>query len=348
MKHALVALLLAAAALADDPALAVRVEFPVESLSEGERAAVTFHLKNQGTARLILLAIEPEDALETLGGQISRPVEALRIHTDDEKETLEVEFGAGQAGVPRRFPDLVFPALLRPGEERHEDVTFKAPAGHVFAIHFRVTYVTLDRALAEHRLFVPENKPETTGPDPTTYRRGESAETLSEEAFDNGGADRFERVGDELLLRVDALDSPEVVHAAIAVEVKPRAFSFAQAAREIGAIPDAATYFEHRGLWALAANGRTYFVGEGTRIELEGQYVPFLSEVGLRGEEVTTLHAANEDALSAYLKGEGAEAGSARDGSTVFRVKVRALPEVLKKAEELGFTIVPGGWKRRE
>ncbi len=347
MKQVIVLALMAAAALAEGPALTVGVDYAVETLSEGERAVAIFHVTNVSSTGVILLAIEPEDGIAVLGAQVSRPIEALRVDQDADRRTMEVEFGEFEQRAPRCFPDVLVPALLAPGQERSHELVFKAPAGHTYAIHFRVSYLPAERAVAERRLYVPEAEAKM-GADPMTYHLAESLEGVSEEAFDNGGRDLFVHHEDEVLLRIDGLEAPELVHAAIAVEVKPREFSFAAATKEVGVVPDAATWLESRSLWALAGSGKTWLVGEGTRIELTGDYVQFLTEIELSGEETKYLAAPGDDALAEFLRAGGTEEAQQRNGVPAFVVAVRDLPEVLQKAEELGFEVTRNGWKKRQ
>lgn len=347
MKHPIVLVLAAAAAFAEESALSVRCDFAVEALSEGERTTAIFHLKNVSEEPVVLLVIQPEDDLAMSGGQVSRILEALRVDLDAEKGTLKVETGAVEQVMPRPFPDFVWPALLRPGEERSQEVTFKAPAGHLYAIHFQATYIALGRLLAEGRIFVPDPETATDLSFPT-YHCARSAEDFSDEDFDNGGKDVHTHRGTELLARTNGIEEPGVTRAALALEVKPREFSFAQATQAAGVIPDAVTWFESRGLWALSAGGRTFLLAQDYRLELHGDYVPYLTELGLSGETEVHFWAREDDDLAKFLRsGVGTLIEDGR-GALRFLAPVRDLPEILQKADELGFVVEQGGWKKRE
>ena len=275
------------------------------------------------------------------------PHPRLRVDLDAEKGTLKVETGEAEQVMPRPFPDFVWPALLRPGEERSQEVTFKAPAGNVYAIHFRASYIALDRLLAEKRIFVPDTDA-VTNISLSTYHCAQSAEDFSEEDFDNGGMDSHIHRGKEVLARLNGLEDPGVTHTALAIEVKPREFSFAQATQAAGVIPDAATWFDPRGLWALSAGGRTFLLAQGYRLELHGDYVPYLTELGLSGESEVHFWAPEDDDLAKFLRSGVARLIEDGRGSLRFLAPVRDLPEILQKADELGLEVTRNGWKKRE
>ncbi len=332
MKQAVVLVLLAAAAIAEEPGLRVQVALAVETLSEGERAVAKFHLKNEGTSPIVLLTIEPDDGIETRGGELSDCLRAAGVEVAPDAASFKVtSLPAEAAQVPEVFPYFRSLVRLEPGAEVDHEVVLKAPTGHVYAVHFSVYHVTLDQAVEQGAVYCLDEK--ATAEDAQTYRRADGVEAIRGTSF----------------VRLERLPFLPSTHAAIAVEVKPRDFSFAQAAKEFGAVPDAATWFEARGVWALGAKGKTLLVGPDTRIELNGEYVPLLSALSLEDRDTLALPApAEEDPLGAFLREKGATDVSGKGDRTLLLVQVRDLPEVLQKADELGLEVTRDGWKKRQ
>lgn len=325
-----------AAVPAEKPSLAVTVECSAVTLEEGDRATATFHVKNEGKGPLLVLAIEPEDAVESIGGDLSPVYQASDVEEDVVAGTIQASPSDGRQGIvgPGPHPRLVHPTILAPGEEQVREVAFKAPTGHLYAIHFSVAYLAVPKAIESGAVYVQSGEVQGGGTTTVMFHRAKPGEAVDAHA----------------IVKPEGIASAETTHAAVAVEVTPREFSFAKAAQAAGVVPDAATWFAPAKAWALSKGGKTWIVGTKGKTELGADYVPLLSAVSLSQRKEIVLYApSEEDELQKLLDDfPDSTLDRGKGGVLTYHVPVRDLVDVLSQADRLGIEIFDGGWKRRE
>lgn len=319
----------------DKPALSVIVECASATLEEGDRATATFHVRNTGQGPLLVLAIEPEDAVESIGGDLSPVFPASGVEEDVIAGTIQANRVDGRQKIagPAPLPRLLRPSILAPGEEQIRQVAFKAPTGHLYAIHFAVTWLAVPKAIEDGAVYLQSGEVKGDGKTTVMFHRakaGEAVDALS-------------------IVNPSEAASAETVHAAIAVEVTPREFSFAKAAQAAGIVPDAATWFAPAKAWAVSKGGKTWIVTATAMTPLGANYVPLLSAVSLSQRKTLELCApARADEFQRALDERDVDVSEGKGGVATYHVPVRDIFEVLSDADRLGFEVLDGGWKRRE
>lgn len=320
---------------------------------EGQRARVTINMQNVLREAIIPVSLTVYERRDPTGQFATRrilvdreflePLQAAKVRHLGTLSRVEAD-QVRDAGAWRRVPDtrLLHPRILLPGESLAETVTVQAIAAHRRSLYCDFYYFRLSSDEIRGRLFVR---------DPALDRRRDDDHHTEVYVLADPAqlADADPKPGHYLLYR-RRVPKPQAVHILtkrVPLRVRPRAFSYREAAARAKVGHTARAYFTPADAWVFDYDDGTWFLTRSATVKLRGRYLDLIT--ALESEQAPTLGLTAprrpDDKLLDYFQRSGYADPKAPGDTARATLPTDRLLEVLQHAESLGYTVTDSSWR---
>ena len=322
---------------------------------EGQRTQVTITITNPYNVPIIPTAlnlyVRPDptgyflvrtNIAETEFYEPLQATEVRHLATLDRIDADQVRDG----NTWRRVPDSRFlhPRILLPGRTLSETYQFQAHASYNRLLYCDLFYLMFTGPTARGRLFARAT-PSAVPPDADRYT--EVYKRIDESTLQDTDPDPR----NYLLYRPRRPTDtpPSLVTRRVPIDVRPRAFSYADAARRARFGARTTTYFTAAGTWVFEyADGGTWFIGPVATTKLNGQYANLIADLELRQATELTLTAPRkaDDKFLQLLQMLHHSDPKATGPTATATMPIDSVLPVLQQAESLGYAVEPPTWRQ--